>query len=716
MIAPSSFRWPHIVAEALDRVENAVATIGLQPELSSEAAVLARFTHATAPMRSAATPPTFLLPHQVEPWRRVDAALVSFGGAILAEPTGSGKSWVAAGIASKASTRPLLIAPAVLLSQWQDVAARAGVTMHSWSLEQLSRGHLPRHAAGLVIIDEAHRLRHPATKRVQTLAPWLVGRRVLLLTATPIVNRLRDLLHLLSLFVPDGALGLDGIPSLRALEESVVPPAALRRLVIRSPVSGVHLQGIRTTIRADAGERRRAGQAVADINLLSLSHDTEIRRLLRTVLLDAAASSDAAFRRALQRYRALLLHSRDAGGISRQTIRRMVGDLLEQTVMWQLMGPTSAGELDPGDIPRLDAALARTPDDGPWMNTLAGAIGSDRIAVCFTRHRATALALRGHLGESTAWVTGGSAGIGPHRLPRSVVLDAFGQRRGRWTARRTPPRLLVATDVAAEGLDLQSAGCIAHVDLPWTDMRLTQREGRLLRLGQQNATVKIIVREPASTIERALGPQRRIRRKATLSARWLAALEEIDPEVESEAEGHPMVAIITDGGPDAAVVAVSLTRGGQRGVCLLAQEASKPWTTDAVRIRALCARAGQLPAAPSLPLRSDDRAVLTEALGTALRLPVIDTAPVRDLMVRIQRLARLAARQRDQATLHGLDHLLRFASTPQPLGGRMLLDRLGQGSDLDLIATPIPASARPEPVAGRLLAGLLFRSSGSRLR
>ena len=71
---------------------------------------------------------------------------------------------------------------------------------------------------GLVIVDESHHFRNPRTRRFGFIAPWLVGRPVLLVSATPVVNRMADLVHQLRLGVRDDALSADGIASLhRAL-------------------------------------------------------------------------------------------------------------------------------------------------------------------------------------------------------------------------------------------------------------------------------------------------------------------------------------------------------------------------------------------------------------------------------------------------------------------------------------------------------------------
>ena len=46
-------------------------------------------------------------------------------------------------------------------------------------------------------------------------------------------------------------------------------------------------------------------------------------------------------------------------------------------------------------------------------------------------------------------------------------------------------RLLVGTDAASEGLNLQSLGCVINLDLPWNPTRLEQRKGRVQRSGQR---------------------------------------------------------------------------------------------------------------------------------------------------------------------------------------------------------------------------------------
>lgn len=52
--------------------------------------------------------------------------------------------------------------------------------------------------------------------------------------------------------------------------------------------------------------------------------------------------------------------------------------------------------------------------------------------------------------------------------------------------------ILVCTDAAAEGLNLQAADLLINFDLPWNPMKVEQRIGRIDRIGQENKTVQVI--------------------------------------------------------------------------------------------------------------------------------------------------------------------------------------------------------------------------------
>ena len=47
-------------------------------------------------------------------------------------------------------------------------------------------------------------------------------------------------------------------------------------------------------------------------------------------------------------------------------------------------------------------------------------------------------------------------------------------------------KILVGTEAASEGLNLQTLGTLINFDLPWNPTRLEQRKGRIQRIGQTN--------------------------------------------------------------------------------------------------------------------------------------------------------------------------------------------------------------------------------------
>lgn len=53
-------------------------------------------------------------------------------------------------------------------------------------------------------------------------------------------------------------------------------------------------------------------------------------------------------------------------------------------------------------------------------------------------------------------------------------------------------KLLIATDAAGEGLNLQFCGVLGNYDLPWNPMKVEQRIGRIDRIGQVHEEIRII--------------------------------------------------------------------------------------------------------------------------------------------------------------------------------------------------------------------------------
>jgi SNF2 family DNA or RNA helicase len=119
--------------------------------------------------------------------------------------------------------------------------------------------------------------------------------------------------------------------------------------------------------------------------------------------------------------------------------------------------------------------FSRLLQDEPEMRT---ADGRRRKIIVFTEHRDTLsyllLRIRDTLGSDQAVVT---IHGGTNRDDRRKIQEEF---------RNNPDVLvLLATDAAGEGVNLQNANLMVNYDLPWNPNRMEQRFGRIHRIGQR---------------------------------------------------------------------------------------------------------------------------------------------------------------------------------------------------------------------------------------
>jgi superfamily II DNA or RNA helicase len=716
-------RWlataPAIVAEALVGVPDALLTALRPGPPVSAAAVAGVLARSLSPPEYPTEPPGWLLPDQVSSFRRVLAAIHRHRGALLADPVGSGKTFVALAVATAVNHGPTAcLVPATLLPQWQATAARLSVPVKLCSHEQVSRGKLPGDSRGLVVIDESHHFRNPHTRRYRHLAPWLVGRSALLVTATPIVNRVADLGHQLLLTVRDDALTLDGIASLRAMLASGCPGPALGQLVFENETG--HDQRPRRILTTSKPVRMDPA-ATRTLDLLSrlrLSKYEQISGLIRGVLLRAFASSPAAFEGALRRYRRLLLHARDAfqagHSIDRAELRHFTGELSDQLVWWELLPATNArSEIELGDLSELELLVIQAEREGSKedgkLSRLRALLTDGTPTLVFTVSRDTVRYLRDHLADlRIAWCTGYQAGIGTTPLSRRAVLAWFREP----TSSAIAPRHLIVTDVAAEGLDLQRAARVVHYDLPWTPMRVEQREGRSVRLGSRHAQVEVVRFMLPPVLEGRLRLQASLARKVNLPAaaglgpagrhiwRWRGELAE---RFRGLAPEHGVAAVIS---PARGILAgFALYRRGDLqplSVTVLWLEPDGRWNEAPETIEAkLAEAAAQNEVSPverdsledwlsllAKPIRQ--RLSFMQSRRWVIPNPDLDA---RRAIERLQALIQNAARTHQAKRLTELERALAFVAGGHTAGEAGLVERLANAakSELEALVRRLPA-------------------------
>jgi superfamily II DNA or RNA helicase len=94
------------------------------------------------------------------------------------------------------------------------------------------------------------------------------------------------------------------------------------------------------------------------------------------------------------------------------------------------------------------------------------------------RYPEEAIGLYAGTGRSRLYQRGDSVAVERETLKRMVAEHQI--------------RVMVATDAACEGLNLQTLGTLINVDLPWNPTRLEQRIGRIKLFGQKRETVDML--------------------------------------------------------------------------------------------------------------------------------------------------------------------------------------------------------------------------------
>lgn len=436
---------------------------------------------------------------------RLAVIIERFGGALLADEIGLGKSFVAAALARRYQERGVaveLIAPASLHQQWEKTLQSFGVTAMIEHTESLHRRPWMRaETARLIIVDEAHRFRNRKTAGYRALALRCIGQHLLLVTASPFWNRLDDIHSLLALFLADDALRLRGILSLElafdskqaeqieAILDEVMVRRGRRALADEFRIGSLQNRVVRHRVFGIEAAR----PLIETLQFPLIAHSNADRTLLSRFLLRRLESSLEAFRDTLSRqrrfYRRAEESMREGRSLTKRDYRMLYGDDREETPFQELLfrdlwisQPASVREasLVHREMDVIDQLLSiergeKDPKLGVLLHLLANLSGP---SIIFTGAIATAQAIHKECAgiHRAALVTSRfAADARGSRRPPEAILAAF---------RRREIDLIVSTDRSSEGLNLQVASNVIHYDLPWSPLRLDQRNGRAHRIGQ----------------------------------------------------------------------------------------------------------------------------------------------------------------------------------------------------------------------------------------
>ena len=390
------------------------------------------------------------------------------GRAILADEVGLGKTIEAGLIASELrlrglADRILVITPAGLVEQWRDEVerkfglptmilsgrdrvptARGDRPVLLASLAAARRDPLKTELTGiswdLVIADEAHRLRS-ARSASGKLIRALSTRFLLLLTATPVENRMQDLYEMVSLVAP-GLLGT---------------PAQFRARYV--------------TTGGDVGQPRNLAELRARTRQVMVRHrrsEGALRlpqRLAETVVVTPDPDAHAFYAELAERIRVEAKEAPAARRLALRSVARLAGSLPTAAaatldkIGWTDLATAARAITNPAKVRRL-------------VSKLGDHVARGEKVLVFTAFRPTLDTV-----AAAARAAGLDAVVYHGTLPRADKERVIGAFAG-----EVP--VLLSTESAGEGRNLQFCHVLVNLDLPWNPMQIEQRLGRLHRVGQ----------------------------------------------------------------------------------------------------------------------------------------------------------------------------------------------------------------------------------------
>lgn len=403
------------------------------------------------------------------------------GLALLADEVGLGKTIEAGLILKELIVREmvrtiLICCPATLVPQWkEELSQKFGETFVTPEDDNFSgyastekfvcsiarvHNHIEEICSrewDMVVIDEAHILANTDSKRRKSIAS-IAKRHQLLLTATPIQNKLEDLYSLIDLLYP-GLLGTKNsflrtyakdFRTGRVLREDTASQlrSHLARVMCRtrreeSGIPFVKRHVLTKQIRGNKNEYKLIDEVTAHMAKIygaSVEGKRKFLLLREVITLQQTLSSSPS----------ALIAALENRARKHPYERKEVVRLIE----------IARSIKHPSKTLLLQQVLDEVPKDQ---------------AIIFTIRRETANYLKNILnekGNKTEVYMGGTN----KSSKRDEIIKRF---------KAGEIQYIVATDAAAEGLNLQNCNILINYDLHWNPMKIEQRIGRIHRFGQE---------------------------------------------------------------------------------------------------------------------------------------------------------------------------------------------------------------------------------------
>lgn len=418
------------------------------------------------------------------------------------------------------------------------------VVVTSLNFASTMRGEIRAVPFDLAVIDEAHKLRNayrPSNKIGQNIKWAVEERRKLLLTATPLQNSLLELFGLATV-LDDMIFGdVNGFRSQYAANGS--DTTALRerlqhfcqRTLRRQVIEYIQYTERRplTFKFHPTDDEQKLYEAVSEYlkRENTFAFPKRQRHLTALILRKLLASSSHAVANTLETMKNRLGQLRDGLNVPDQIAEDLIeNEEIEEDLLDEILGDTEEEADEPQDDKpsrqALEAEIAELTRYAQWALSIGidtksrslqkalevgfaemAKMGANRKALIFTESRRTQEYLRNFL-EANGY--GGQIVLfnGTNADPQSrQIIDRWIEANagtGRVTSSRTVDSrtaliehfrdnatIMIATEAASEGVNLQFCSLVLNYDLPWNPQRIEQRIGRCHRYGQKHDVVVI---------------------------------------------------------------------------------------------------------------------------------------------------------------------------------------------------------------------------------
>lgn len=508
----------------------------------------------------------------------------AYGGVFISDVVGLGKTYICALLAQQLEGRKLIICPPPLVDYWDETFKefnQVATVVSLGKLDDILEKDTSKY--DYVFIDEAHRFRNENTDSYKKLHEICHGKKIILISATPLNNYPKDIASQLYLFQKRTNSNLsvknlekffrdinnrikkykrgtqEYVDEIKAVSEEIrekilqeIMVRRTRKDIIENYPEDVKNQGLKfpeletprkLVYQFDRNTEDVFNETLKIITKLKyaryspltyLKNPTKSQKSLmtgqmnmtgfmRSMLVKRLESSFHAFKKTLRRFidsyaRFITMYEEGTIWVSKKNINELIDaadeetliDLLEEDKAHKFSSLDFREEFyddlfhDMSILQRLSIKWENIKTD-PKLNkfltelTIDETLMSNKLII-FTEAEETAVYLKENLsriyGETVIQYSSKSS-----KALKKKIEENFDPKVKK---AKDDVRILITTDVLAEGINLHRASVIINYDLPWNPTRVMQRVGRINRVGSTYEKIFVYNFFPTSQGEGAI--------------------------------------------------------------------------------------------------------------------------------------------------------------------------------------------------------------------